>query len=262
MSRPSQTESVLPARITHPALLDTSWEDSSRQSETDCNRNLLERDRFEHVVDTIKDVTGDQLANPSREQGDPTPVLSTMRFEALYESHLKALVNYFVRRREGLSAEPADLASEVFAVAWRRLDEVPSPPQDLLWLYGAARKVLSNHRRASGRRARLHDKLILERGTPSSWGEQSDSNRRALIRAALTQLRPADQEVLKLLVWEDLSQEETAQVLGISINAVALRSSRARNRLGEELKRLGFRPTNQETDRRINHPEEPTEAPT
>ncbi len=187
----------------------------------------MECDRFGRVVDTIKGVTGDRLANPSPEQEALTSDLSINRFEALYESHLKALVNYFVRRSEGLSAEPADLASEVFAVAWRRLDEVPSPPQDLLWLYGAARNVLSNHRRASGRQARLHDKLILERSSSTSWEEQSDSNRRAVIRAALTRLRSADQEVLKLLVWEDLSQEEASQVLGISINAVALRSSRA-----------------------------------
>jgi DNA-directed RNA polymerase specialized sigma24 family protein len=68
--------------------------------------------------------------------------------------------------------------------------------------------------------------------------------------------------VLILLVWEDLSQEEAAHVLGVSVNAVALRSSRARKRLGEELKRLGFSSTDQDADRRIHHPEEPTEVPT
>lgn len=222
----------------------------------------MECDRFGHAVDTIRGVEAHERADPSREKEAWASARSTRRFEALYESHLKALVNYFVRRGGGLSAEPADLASEVFAVAWRRLDEVPSPPQDLLWLYGAARKVLSNHRRASGRRARLHDKLVLERGLSSSWEEQSDSNRRALIRVALTRLRPSDQEVLKLLVWEALTHEEAAQVLGISVNAVALRSSRARKRLGEELNRLGFSSIDRNADRRIDHPEEPTEVPT
>ena len=52
---------------------------------------------------------------------------------------------------------------------------------------------------------------------------------------ALSSLRPADQEVLRLATWEQLTAPEIAAALGCTPNAAALRLSRARSRLRSAL---------------------------
>jgi RNA polymerase sigma-70 factor (ECF subfamily) len=51
----------------------------------------------------------------------------------------------------------------------------------------------------------------------------------------MSRLRPKDQELLKLVLWEELTHAQVGVVLGCSTNAVALRLHKARNRLGMEL---------------------------
>jgi RNA polymerase sigma-70 factor (ECF subfamily) len=55
--------------------------------------------------------------------------------------------------------------------------------------------------------------------------------------AALATLAPADQEVLRLLAWEELGNQQIAAVLGITPNAVAIRLHRARARFADALAR-------------------------
>jgi len=50
-------------------------------------------------------------------------------------------------------------------------------------------------------------------------------------------LSPADQEVLRLVAWEELGNQAIAAVLGITPNAVAIRLHRARARFAEALAR-------------------------
>ena len=59
-------------------------------------------------------------------------------------THLTAVYRYFVRRAARQDAD--DLTAEVFAIAWRRRDDVPSEAI-LPWLYRTAGFVLANHRR-------------------------------------------------------------------------------------------------------------------
>ena len=53
---------------------------------------------------------------------------------------------------------------------------------------------------------------------------------------AVARLRPDDQEVLRLVTWEELSHSQIAEVLGISVTAVGQRIHRATNRLRRQLK--------------------------
>jgi len=75
------------------------------------------------------------------------------RFESLYRDHAPQVLGYLRRRTDRDDAR--DVAAEVFAVVWRRLDDVPDPA--VPWLLGVARRQLANDRR--GRRRR--DALIL-----------------------------------------------------------------------------------------------------
>ena len=70
-------------------------------------------------------------------------------FTALYAAHRRDLLRYGYRRLTDLDAA-AELAQDVFVVAWRRRADVPG--HALPWLYGVARRLLANHwrhRRAS-----------------------------------------------------------------------------------------------------------------
>ncbi|NNF11364.1 MAG: sigma-70 family RNA polymerase sigma factor, partial [Acidimicrobiia bacterium] len=52
---------------------------------------------------------------------------------------------------------------------------------------------------------------------------------------ALSRLKPIDQELLRLRIWEDLSHAEIGEVLGISSHAVTMRLKRATGRLAKLL---------------------------
>jgi RNA polymerase sigma-70 factor (ECF subfamily) len=58
---------------------------------------------------------------------------------------------------------------------------------------------------------------------------------------ALGALRQNDQEILRLTVWEELSQAEIAIALGISIGAVRQRFYAAKKKLTDEYNRLESR---------------------
>ena len=53
---------------------------------------------------------------------------------------------------------------------------------------------------------------------------------------ALAALSAADQELLRLVAWEELGNTDIAVVLGITQNAVAIRLHRARARFAQALK--------------------------
>jgi RNA polymerase sigma-70 factor (ECF subfamily) len=157
------------------------------------------------------------------------------RFEAAFERHHRTVLAYALRR-VSTDADAEDAVAETFAVAWRRSDRMPDPDLALPWLFAIARRILANQHRGATRRlqlglrlrARAHEAIVVHpAATPAL--------------EALARLRPDERELLRLLVWDGLSQAETGAVLGISANAVAIRLHRARRRLAEELARVkGF----------------------
>jgi len=152
------------------------------------------------------------------------------RFEAFYLEHHDAVLAYSLRRAPPHAA--CDAVSETFLVAWRRFDVVP--PEELPWLLGVARRVISNQRRSQARQEALALRLSRVEGesVSASLVEQSEAGP---IANALTHLRPEDQEVLMLVAWEGLDHRQAAQVLGCSATAFRVRLHRAKARLRREL---------------------------
>jgi GDPmannose 4,6-dehydratase len=150
------------------------------------------------------------------------------RFEAFYAAHRHAVAGY-VRRRVD-SNDAGDVIAQVFSVAWRRFDVVPGPPRDRLWLFGVARRLVADHRRSSLRRLRLHQRLAEGLEGPDGQPDCFE-DLRSKLDAAMGDLKPADREVLRLVLWEDLSHAEAAARLGCSPNAAELRYRRARAHL-------------------------------
>jgi RNA polymerase sigma-70 factor (ECF subfamily) len=155
------------------------------------------------------------------------------RFRNLYQRHYE-LIRAYALRRTWSPEDAADVVAETFTVAWRRIGEVPACPADRLWLYGVARKVISGRHRSAGRQRNLLIRLISTAPPGSQLAPAADPAKATLLEA-LSRLRPADREALQLVVWDELSQAEAAEVLGCSANAVGIRVHRAKARLRADL---------------------------
>jgi RNA polymerase sigma-70 factor (ECF subfamily) len=155
---------------------------------------------------------------------DPRPA----RFEELFTCHHDDVLRYFARRLD-IRADAADLVAETFLIAWRRLDGVPDG-QILPWLYGVARRVLSNHRRGETRRHGLADRLRddLRTVVPDPEPAAVEVQHAAEV---FRQLSDTDRELLSLVAWEGLGTSQLAAALGCSRNAAMVRLHRARRRL-------------------------------
>ncbi len=158
-------------------------------------------------------------------------------YHSLYEAYYPQVLAYFVRRVGRGDAQ--DLAAEVFAVAWRRREVVPGGDGALPWLYGTAYRIVSHHWRSTDRRRRLGSKLA---ALPAPLTNQPDAqvvqhHDYAMVIEALKRLRPVDQEVLRLAVWEELTHDQIAASLGVTSAAVRQRFHRAKRALLKEFER-------------------------
>ncbi len=151
------------------------------------------------------------------------------RLEQLFVEH-SAAVRAYAARRVGRDAVD-DVASDVFVVAWRRLEDMPEDA--LPWLLACARRIIANQRRSARRWTALRDRLIDERpAPPRSAGPDST------LGEALATLSAGDREVLMLVAWEGLDARRAAAVIGCSPRAFAMRLHRARRRLETAMARL------------------------
>jgi RNA polymerase sigma-70 factor (ECF subfamily) len=149
------------------------------------------------------------------------------RFTGMYDACRQRVWAYVVSRAGRQVAD--EVVSETFAIAWRRLEDVPE--QALPWLLGVARNVLRDNIRAQARREALGAEL-------RAWaeGDVADevAERMGVLRA-LAELPEDDREVLVLVAWQGLSPKDAARVVGCSSAAFRVRLHRARKRLGQAM---------------------------
>lgn len=151
------------------------------------------------------------------------------RLEELFRSHYDEVLAYCTRRIGSNDAD--DVAAEIFAVAWRRIDEIrweTARP----WLYGIARRVIANRWRSVHRHSRLAKKIAglaqTSVSAPDVYIVRRAEDKEVV--AALQKLKPSDQEVLMLAAWEELTAPEIAHAMSISTSAAEQRLHRAKHR--------------------------------
>lgn len=165
-------------------------------------------------------------------RGVPRPPLDReAEFRRLFAEHHRHVLAYALRRIEP-RADAEDVVSGTFAVAWRRFADAPAEEFRLAWLYAIAARVLANQRRSVRRISALRSKLRAQ--PPAEARERVELDE---VLTALRELRPEEQEALRLAAWEGLTNAELAVALGCSENAAAIRLHRARKRLGERLEK-------------------------
>ena len=162
------------------------------------------------------------------------------QLKQLYDEHNGAVRAYCLRRIE--SADVPDAVADVFAVAWRRLDDIPEG-DSLPWLYGVARRVAADYTRSRNRRARLVARISgFRAGVPREPEPQViQRDEYHQVHEALAMLREKDREILLLAAWEELSHAEIARILGCSPAAAAQRLHRAKRKLGITYRALARR---------------------
>jgi len=161
--------------------------------------------------------------------------ITTEQFEALFDTHHRALHAYCLRR---LPVEDAnEAASEIFLIAFRRSEQIPGGDEALPWLYGVARNVVRNWKRSGRRSLRLTARTGALASSPPDGPDAVviRSEEHLEVLAAINSLRSADQELVRLKIWEDLPNDSVARILGITPRAVEGRYTRAIRKLSKAL---------------------------
>ncbi|MGQ0850032.1 MAG: RNA polymerase sigma factor [Actinomycetota bacterium] len=157
------------------------------------------------------------------------------RFEMLYADHRLEVLAYCTRRMQ--AADAADACSETFLVAWRRIEDIPSPPGTLPYLYGIASRVVANQLRTLRRRSRLEERLqhlgVAPPPEPLAIVLQNSQDQKVV--AALHRLKPRDREIVMLYTWESLPRDTIAQMMGMTRGAIDQRIHRSYQRLARTI---------------------------
>jgi RNA polymerase sigma-70 factor (ECF subfamily) len=155
-------------------------------------------------------------------------------FAALFDRHARTLHRYLARRAGVAAAE--DLLAQTFLVAFETRHRYDRGRADALpWLYGIATNVLRRARRDEVRlyRALARTGVDPDVACPADGvAERVDARARtAALAGALAALPAGDRDVLLLLAWGGLSQDEVARALDLPVGTVKSRLHRARARL-------------------------------
>jgi RNA polymerase sigma-70 factor (ECF subfamily) len=156
-------------------------------------------------------------------------------FAQWFREHQPTVYRY-VRFRLATREAAEDVTSQVFMKALKALDRYdPKRAAPRTWLLRIARNAVTDHLRSLKRRSSLH--VSLDR-VPDLVAEVPNQEERVLreerietLLNASRELRPADQEILSLRYGSGLGNQEIADALKISGNAVAVRLHRALARL-------------------------------
>lgn len=127
-------------------------------------------------------------------------------------------------------SEVAEIVSDVFLLAWRKLDT--AKPLGLIWLIRAADNKLKDRERSSRARSRAMDTVHTVYVAPSDGDMLETLAVRHAIEKVLT-LR--ERRVVKLAYWDQLAAGEIAELLRCSQASVWTTLSRARKKLEAEL---------------------------
>ena len=148
----------------------------------------------------------------------------------------------------GNEAQAQDLAQEVFLKAYESFDRLQASPAAAGWLKTVARHTSLNHLLRYRRRWRFFSELS-EPGADTQFeipipdtllAGVADEHRAQLIERALQRLPDHQRVPLVLYHFEELSYEEIAQHLQVSLAKVKVDLLRARAALAKLLARAGL----------------------
>lgn len=156
-------------------------------------------------------------------------------FGELFERHANRVYNHCFRRVGSWDAA-ADCTSIVFLETWRRRREIRLTTDSILpWLLAVANNVVRDQRRSQRRYQRALERIpggaAIADHADNVAARVDDERTMQLILGLLGGLSRAEQDILSLCVWSEVSYADAAAVLGIPIGTVRSRLTRAKDRL-------------------------------
>jgi RNA polymerase sigma-70 factor, ECF subfamily len=162
-----------------------------------------------------------------------------------YEGKIFRLAQHITQNRE----DAEDVLQETFMKAYEHLDQFKGDSKFYTWIVRIAvnQALMKLRRRKTDRSVSLDEQIDTGEDTVvreiAAWGEDPEQHfsREELgkiLDTAIQSLEPPYRSVFVLRDIEDMSTEETAEALGLSIPAVKSRLLRARLQLREKLTRF------------------------
>lgn len=163
----------------------------------------------------------------------------THDWQAVWQANTKWLRTVLIARlRDAMVAD--ELLQEVALVAWRKREQLTDPGKVAPWLYRIAiRQVQMFWRRQSSVRPIQHPETLTtetpdqRHHDPLSWLTSCEVHQQ--VRDAMSRLSNQDREILMLKHTEGWTYQQVADRLGVSVDKIIYRSSRARQRLRSQL---------------------------
>lgn len=154
------------------------------------------------------------------------------QFEQIARELVDPLRRFLARRTDAATAD--DVLADTLLVCWRRFEQMPDDA--LPWAYGVARNCLANAERGERRQRRLAARVAST--TAEQVVHDEDGPLDGAVAEAMAGLRPEEAELLRLWAWEQLTPGEIAVVLGVTPNAASIRLHRARQKIGDRLRKV------------------------
>jgi len=153
-----------------------------------------------------------------------------------YQNYVFTLTLRMIRSRE----DAEEIAQDVFIKAYKYLADFKGNSKFSTWLYTIVNNTCITFLRKKKQVIHsLDNENVFETADNIDSGMRADQveqkSRQAMVNEAIEMLNPDDARILTLFYKAEQSLEETAQILGIEVNAVKVRLYRARTRLKEKM---------------------------
>ena len=167
----------------------------------------------------------------------------TAAFEQLIERH-QTLVAGTVARMLGSNSDVEDIAQQVFIRVWKSAGRYVARAKFTTWLLKITRNLVFNEMRRAKRHPHLPVQIepeaeeipLKDEATATPDATLLQAELQAAIENAITLLPETQSMAIVLRRYEELSYEEIADVLDLSVPAVKSLLFRARTELRERLK--------------------------
>ncbi len=166
----------------------------------------------------------------------------SVAFEKLIERH-QTLIAGTVARMLGSNADVEDIAQQVFIRVWRSAGRYVARAKFTTWLLKITRNLVFNEMRRAKRHPHVPVQIdpeseeipLKDEATATPDVTLLESELQQAIDQAITQLPETQRMALVLRRYEELSYEQIADVLELSVPAVKSLLFRARSELRERL---------------------------
>jgi RNA polymerase sigma-70 factor (sigma-E family) len=166
--------------------------------------------------------------------GTVQTTIASRRLEELYVAHAPAALR-FAFYLSGEREQARDLVQDAFVRVAGRFTQLRKPDVFATYL----RRTIFNLHTSRLRRLRLERAYLAREGSrPIDHPEQTDPSQRDEVWQAILELPPRQRAAIVLRFYEDLSERESAEIVGCSVGAlnqlVARATATLRERLGED----------------------------